>query len=521
MKSVMANNFKGIIYCRVSSQEQVAGTSLDSQQRACLEYAEAKGIKIEKIFVEKGESATAANRTELIKALDFCRDRKSEISAFIVWKIDRFARNTTDHYGLQAQLIKFGTTLHSVTEPIGKDPMGRMTEAVLAGYAQFENDIRKQRCEGGMQRKIAEGIWPWQPPLGYITSKKRTDRRKNMPDEPDQARFFLLQKDFKEYATGKYSISELADISARWGLKTRTGKPMNVQLLERLLKEKYYAGILTDPWTRKEYRGQHEQMITLEEYQQIQLVKAGLSNNAINTRIYSHPDFPLRGLVQCVCGQKLTAGWTKGRSKKYPYYHCKQRGCAHFGHAILKKHLEEKFLTLLERVTPQEHFLKLFEAIVLDAWKNRHQTSRQEREHFERELNRLQGQRERYIEMRASGEMRQDEFKRFSERIENQITGITISRNEANIEELDIETSVSYAVQFIHNLSRQWQDIQDIKQKQRFQKLVLPDGVIYDKSIGEFGTAVLSPVFELNRTFVARDSDLVAGAGIAPATFRL
>jgi DNA invertase Pin-like site-specific DNA recombinase len=208
---------KGIVYCRVSSQEQVQGTSLDNQQKACLDYAASKGINISAIFIEKGESATAANRTELIKALDYCRERRGQISAFIVWKIDRFARNTIDHYGLQAQLMKYGTTLHSVTEPIGDNPIGKMTEAVLAGYAQFENEIRKQRCESGIQRKITEGIWPWQPPVGYVHAKKITDRRKTRPDEPDPDRFYLIQKGLRTYATGAYSIAALTTLMNEWG----------------------------------------------------------------------------------------------------------------------------------------------------------------------------------------------------------------------------------------------------------------------------------------------------------------
>src|SRR3990167_4517297 len=121
---------KGIIYCRVSSQDQTHGTSLESQKRACVEYAEKKGIKISRIFVERGESATAANRTELIKVLDYCKEHKGEVSAFIVWKLDRFARNMTDHYGLQAQLLKYGTTLHSVTEPISEGDMGKKMEGI-------------------------------------------------------------------------------------------------------------------------------------------------------------------------------------------------------------------------------------------------------------------------------------------------------------------------------------------------------------------------------------------------------
>jgi site-specific DNA recombinase len=113
---VLENKIKGIIYCRVSSQEQVSGTSLDTQERACLEYAERNQIGVLKTFVEKGESATAADRTEFLKALEYCR--KHKVQAFIVWKIDRFARNTTDHFAVSAKLKQHGAALHSVTEPI-------------------------------------------------------------------------------------------------------------------------------------------------------------------------------------------------------------------------------------------------------------------------------------------------------------------------------------------------------------------------------------------------------------------
>ena len=80
----------------------------------------------------------------------------------------------------------------------------------------------------------------------------------------------------------------------------------------------------------------------------------------------------------------------------------------------------------------------------------------------------------------------------------------------------DIEAALAYAVQFIRNLARQWQDM-EIKQKQRLQKLVLPEGIGYDKAAGEFRTAILSPIFELNQRFDADDSGLVAEAGFEPA----
>ncbi len=508
---------KGIIYCRVSSQEQVSGTSLDNQKQACLEYAGKKGIKITEIFIEKGESATAANRTELIKALEYCREHKGEIGAFIVWKIDRFARNTTDHYGLQAQLVKYGTILHSVTEPIGDNPIGKMTEAVLAGYAQFENDIRKQRCEGGLQRKIMEGIWPWQPPIGYIHAKKISDRRKTRPDEPDPERFDLVQRGLKTYLQGGRSMQEVVKLMNQWGFRTRTGKPMFKQLFERILKDKYYAGILVDPWTGKEYRGLHQPMIATEEYEQIQYLKSHYSRIKNIPRLRLNPDFPLRRFVLCPCSRKLTGSWHTGRNKKYAYYECHNEGCQHKNQGIDAQELEKEFIKKLRKVTPTEGFLSAFRAVVIDNWQNQQGELKNAGEGYEKELRLLESKKERLMQMRINGELTKEEFLGTKESLENQIAGIRISNNETKTDELNIEASLDYAFQFLRDPARQWQDM-DVEQKQRFQRLIFPSGIIFDKSTGKYGTAVLSPIFELNRGFTGDRSHLFAGAGIEPAS---
>ena len=238
---------KGIIYVRVSDLGQVNGTSLDNQERACREYAGRNDIEIVRVFVEKGESATAADRTEFLKALEFCRTNKGQVHAFIVWKVDRFARNATDHFAVRANLTKYGTNLFSVTEPITQDAMGKLMETFLAGYAEFENEVRKQRCTGGMRGRLRSGIWCWWPPLGYVNSKKIKDRRKTMPDIPDEERFHHIQRGLKLYMAGNHTIEALTEESNNWGLRTRTGKPMRKQLWEQILKDKFYAGVITDP----------------------------------------------------------------------------------------------------------------------------------------------------------------------------------------------------------------------------------------------------------------------------------
>lgn len=158
----------GIIYCRVSSAEQVDNTSLESQERYCREYAKREGVEIiTDPFIEKGESAKTANRTEFIKAINFCSNKKNEVGYFIVYKLDRFARNQNDHVATQATLRRYGVALRSVTEPINETPIGRVMEGIISVFAEFDNNVRTERSKGGMLEQVKKGFWPWREPIGF------------------------------------------------------------------------------------------------------------------------------------------------------------------------------------------------------------------------------------------------------------------------------------------------------------------------------------------------------------------
>ncbi len=505
---------KGIIYCRVSSHEQVQGTSLDNQKEACLAYAENRGIEVKSIFIERGESATAANRTEFIKALDYCSKNK-DIEAFIVWKIDRFARNTTDHFAVRAKLVQYGTSLHSVTEHINDDPQGKLMEALLAGFAEFENDMRKQRCTAGMRSRLRSGIWCWTPPIGYVNSMKVKDRRKLYPDQPDPERFHLIQKAFRIYAKGHHSITDLAKLMNTWGFKTRTGKPMRKQLLETILTNKFYTGIIVDSWSGEEYQGQHERMITPEEYQAIQQVKRGYSNNAIQPRNFLNPDFPLRPSVRCECEQQLTGSWSSGRNKKYAYYHCKNKSCQHYGRTIAKDELESQFGAFLDQIKLKLQYLKLLEETLLKRLDGTFIALTQEKQHYEQQLRKIDEKQKRLTRMRLDGEIDRDEYLSMKASLENELAALTISKNEVEIDRLDAETALTYFRKFVTDMARHWRGM-NVRQQKRLQKVVLPMGIVYNKTASSFGTAVLSPIFRLNDQFVDGQSVLVAGSGIEP-----
>jgi len=168
----------GLIYVRVSDLKQVDGGSLDVQTNACQEYARKNNINVLKVFTEKGESAKFADRTKLLELIDYCRRERNKLDLLIVWKLDRFSRIVADHFSIKATLLKYGVRVVSVTEPINNDAQGNLMETMLAGFAQFDNDVRTMRTIEGMKQKLREGIWPWRPPLGYKVQTKPGEKKK-------------------------------------------------------------------------------------------------------------------------------------------------------------------------------------------------------------------------------------------------------------------------------------------------------------------------------------------------------
>src|SRR5947207_2139697 len=95
---------RAVIYCRVSSKDQVDNLSLPTQEKACAEYCQRQGWEVNRVFVERGESAKTANRTELKNLLEYCRTKKGLVGCVVVYSLSRFARAQFDHVVLRAQL---------------------------------------------------------------------------------------------------------------------------------------------------------------------------------------------------------------------------------------------------------------------------------------------------------------------------------------------------------------------------------------------------------------------------------
>lgn len=495
----------GIIYCRVSSKEQVKGTSLESQEASCREYASRQGINVLRVFVEEGESAKFADRTQLLELLEFCRDGQKSVQVLLVWKLDRLARNVGDHFNIKASLLKHNVRVVSVTEPIDSNPEGKLLETILAGFAQFDNELRATRSIQGMRRKIQEGIFPWGPPLGYKSvNPPRT--KKTHPDEPDQPTFRLLQRVWNEFATGAHTKAEMLRLMQRWNVRTRTGRPICKQSLDFIFVDPYYAGIIRDPWSGQEYAGKHLPMVSRDVFARVQEVIHRRNRSIRHQRI--RPEFPLRMFARCdSCSHYMTGSLSRGRSKYYPYYHCFNDSCGSgTNHGSSAVH--EEFESYLDDISPNRQAIEGIADDLAVAIKARAKTAATLADRRGSEMQRLEEQQRRLLEMSTDGLITQQEFIAHRELLRQRLSALHVSERNVVFQEEIIGNQIATICEPLSNLRATWNEIEPAL-KQRFQRLILPTGFV----IGRVGTAEMGCFFSSFRTGSPTKSNGVAPAG--------
>ncbi len=93
-------------------------------------------------------------------------------------------------------------------------------------------------------------------------------------------------------------------------------------------------------------------MITIEEFYRAQEILSRRSN--CQSHRFLNPDFPLKSLLRCpACRRPVTGSWSKGRHRRYAYYHCYFRSCTAFGRGTPKDKLESEFGAYLWKADSQ------------------------------------------------------------------------------------------------------------------------------------------------------------------------
>jgi site-specific DNA recombinase len=484
---------RAIIYCRVSSREQVEeGNSLATQERICKEYALKHGFTVEKIFIEKGESAKTTDRTELKNLLTYCQQHKNQISTLIAYKLDRIARQNDGYSQIRVLLRTFGITITSATESFDDSPSGRFMERIIANVAQFDNDVRIERCVGGMKEAVGEHRYVWLAPMGY--DNVRIAGKTNIhPNDRAQA----VRTAFEEIARNLQPIEEIRR-QVNNSLTNKAGKPISKAHFYRLLKNEIYAGWIIKFGTRT--KGIFEPIVSQELFDQVQRVlkKRKRSNMQYRTE---HPDSPLRRFVFDENGYKITGAWSKGTSKRYAYYRFIQ------GRKDYRKEfLESKFGEFLETIRIREDNYPKVKKEIQEHLANILKDETSDATRIQQTIKELKEKQNALVQKNLAGVISDNVLRAQLDLIDEELTRSysllsNYAQNNFNTSEL-----LDFASEYLKNPYKIWESAPP-GTKIKLQWFKCPQGIIFEN--GRFRTNELRSIFKVKSHFYGQKSPVV------------
>ncbi len=161
-------------YARVSS----IGQSLDVQLD--------KLAGCDKIFSEKASGVDATR-----PALKACIEYLREGDTFVFTRIDRLARSVSHLSAIISELTGQGVTVRAVDQGIDTStPEGRAMINMLATFAEFETEIRKERQAEGIAKAKDRGVRFGRKPKATMGIK---DKIRNMRAEGAQIKHIMAE----------------------------------------------------------------------------------------------------------------------------------------------------------------------------------------------------------------------------------------------------------------------------------------------------------------------------------------
>lgn len=140
------------IYCRCSTDRQ----ELERQRRELTEFAHRAGYEIVGVF-EEVASGSKDERVQRKKVLALAQARKIDI--VLVTEVSRWGRSTIDLLNTAQELRTRDVSIvaQSGLQFDFDTPQGKLMYTMMAGLAEFERDLTRERIKSGLAAARAKG----------------------------------------------------------------------------------------------------------------------------------------------------------------------------------------------------------------------------------------------------------------------------------------------------------------------------------------------------------------------------
>ncbi|MGH3809361.1 MAG: recombinase family protein [Pseudonocardiaceae bacterium] len=394
---------------RVSSVRQMhtatdidpEGNSIPTQRSWCdTKRRELGAIKVGE-YIEPGYSGQSMEKRPVFKELLRRIKEQRDVDYVIIYMRSRIFRNYREAVAVKSELEKLGVRIISAKENFGDGDMGEAMEAITDIFNWLEVRRNGADIATKMLNKAKNGGTVSKAKLGYLNTKTRIDGYEVNTIAVDTQRAPYIVMAFELATTGKFSnVEHIRDKITDAGLRMPgTGKPVSLQTMWKMLRDRYYCGYVT--YKGMEYKGRHEPLITEELFDRAQQVLDSHSGTGIRQR--SHPHY-LKGTIWCNrCKRRFIVQRTKNRhGDVYYYFFCAGRQDRICDHPYIPVEvMEQAVINHYSRMTLPEKFRSLVRSLIDHAATANHKLSDAMREKLAKQLAKLDTRENYFLDLAA------------------------------------------------------------------------------------------------------------------------
>ena len=225
-------------YLRVSSDIQLEGASLDTQEELGAKKANELGFK-HQVWNEGSASSNKDdydNRPVLRKLLNAIED--GLVKHLFVYNNDRLSRNEHTQYAIKKGLTDNQVRLYTKDGEFDlNNPQDKFVKGLLDGVAQYNNAITAERSRLGKTAKAEQGYWHGgSPPYGFKIVDKKLALDKNESK--------WVKQMFDWYYDGK-STNWIKSQLDKNGVRAKRGGLFTTDKLNSVMKNTHHIGHYT------------------------------------------------------------------------------------------------------------------------------------------------------------------------------------------------------------------------------------------------------------------------------------
>lgn len=507
---------------RISSQQQMAGESLDDQVRVIKNAAEHRGLQI----LPDGEVAveifTGTKRRPVYEEhIQYIKENPNKVGYYLIRYIDRFTRSGASTYqDMKKELADLGVMLIDTNGIIQEsknmpelDALGfeyewsvespsDMTEVMMATTAKQERDTILKRTIPKQIVYTQKGFQIGRPDDGMMNYRTQVGTQIRFVQAPDPERAHFIQKIFELRAENKLSDAEILHfVNEEMGFRTKKfhrwnkkhteiigeggGHKLHIKQLQRIYQRLAYAGVLCEKWTHnKPIKAKWNGLVSIElwnkanrgklyikEYDNdlLEILYNYKTEKPVYLRLRNNPEYPFKCVSCPQCGKPLKGSAPRGNGGVYPRYHC-ERG--HQSFTVSREQMNGTVEKFLKGVDYSEDYITILEEVLIRKLRKRQSDVVQESEKLNERVTLLKSQQKQTLDTLITTESKtvKGMLETQLERIEMDIKKAESVRFSVDLSEESIKELIVYARQIVELPEKALIDKDNpLRQKQLFR----------------------------------------------------